>query len=106
MCFLDGIFHDTGIHDIDIMLHVLGEYPAKVYVMGGRNVPEISELNDYDYVAILFWFPSGTIGIIDVSRYSSFGYDQRMEVKYYKIMRCNTLQQQKIACRYSVPKAY
>lgn len=62
------------------MLHVLGEYPTKVYVMGGRNVPEIAEMNDYDYVAILFWFPSGTIGIIDVSRYSSFGYDQRMEV--------------------------
>lgn len=65
------------------MLHVLGEYPTKVYVMGGQNVPEIAEMNDYDYVAILFWFPSGTIGIVDVSRYSSFGYDQRMEAESY-----------------------
>lgn len=87
-CLSDGIFHDTSIHDIDIMLHVLGEYPTKVYVMGSQNVPEIAEMNDYDYVAILFWFPSGTIAIVDVSRYSSFGYDQRMEAENYIRWKC------------------
>ncbi|RZC41879.1 putative oxidoreductase, partial [Asbolus verrucosus] len=74
------IFHDCAVHDIDMTLYVLGEYPTKVMVMARANIPEIAEINDYDTVAIMLSFDSGTIGIIDLNRYSIYGYDQRLEV--------------------------
>lgn len=75
-----GIFHDCMVHDIDIMTWVLGEYPFKVSVQAHAHIPEIQAINDVDTVVATFHFPSGTLGIIDLSRNSSFGYDQRLEV--------------------------
>lgn len=63
-----------------MIVWILGEYPSKVAVAGSANIPEIAEIGDLDTVAILLTFPSGTIGIIDLSRNSNYGYDQRLEV--------------------------
>lgn len=75
-----GIFHDCGVHDIDMILYVLGEYPNKVSVLANANIPEIAKINDYDTVAVTLSFPSGAIAMIDLSRLCVFGYDQRLEV--------------------------
>ncbi|KAJ8673367.1 hypothetical protein QAD02_004629 [Eretmocerus hayati] len=75
-----GIFHDCMVHDIDMMTWVLGEWPIKVSVMASANIPEIAAIKDYDTVAAVFHFTSGTVGMIDLSRNSSYGYDQRLEV--------------------------
>ncbi|XP_017877299.1 uncharacterized protein LOC108623353 [Ceratina calcarata] len=75
-----GIFHDCMVHDIDIMTWVLGEYPIKVSVQAHAHTPEIKAIDDYDTVVVSLHFPSGTLGVIDVSRNSVFGYDQRLEV--------------------------
>ncbi|XP_063927678.1 inositol 2-dehydrogenase-like [Zophobas morio] len=75
-----GIFHDCAVHDIDMTLYILGEYPTKVTVAANANIPEIAEINDYDTVGIMLSFASGAIGIIDLSRHSTYGYDQRVEV--------------------------
>lgn len=75
-----GIFHDCMVHDIDIMTWVIGEYPIKVSVQAHAHIPEIKAINDYDTVVVSLHFPSGTLGVIDVSRNSVFGYDQRLEV--------------------------
>ncbi|XP_076236405.1 putative oxidoreductase YrbE [Calliopsis andreniformis] len=75
-----GIFHDCMVHDLDIMTWILGEYPIKIAVQAHAHIPEIKALGDYDTVVVSLYFPSGTLGIIDVSRHSSFGYDQRLEV--------------------------
>lgn len=74
-----GIFHDCMVHDIDMITWVLGEYPTKVAVQAHAHIPEIQAINDFDTVVAIFHFPSGTLGIIDLSRNSSFGYDQRLE---------------------------
>ncbi|KAL6261254.1 uncharacterized protein LOC105424859 [Pogonomyrmex barbatus] len=74
-----GIFHDCMVHDIDIITWVIGEYPDKVSVLAEANIPEIKAINDFDTVAATLHFPSGTLGMIDLSRNSSFGYDQRLE---------------------------
>jgi hypothetical protein len=34
-----------------------------------------------DTIAIILKFPSGVLGSIDLSRHSSYGYDQRLEVR-------------------------
>ncbi|XP_014486066.1 PREDICTED: inositol 2-dehydrogenase-like [Dinoponera quadriceps] len=75
-----GIFHDCLVHDIDVITWVLGEYPDKVVVLADANIPEIKEIGDFDTVAVTLHFPSGTLGTIDLSRNSTFGYDQRLEV--------------------------
>lgn len=75
-----GIFHDCAVHDIDMTLYILGEYPTKVMVMANANIPEIAQIKDYDTVGIMLSFESGAIGIIDLSRHSIYGYDQRVEV--------------------------
>ncbi|XP_018044795.1 PREDICTED: uncharacterized oxidoreductase YrbE-like [Atta colombica] len=75
-----GIFHDCLVHDIDLIVWVLGEYPDKVSVLAHANIPEIKAIGDFDTVAVNFHFPSGTLGMIDLSRNSPYGYDQRLEV--------------------------
>ncbi|XP_077282497.1 myo-inositol 2-dehydrogenase [Temnothorax americanus] len=74
-----GIFHDCLVHDIDMVTWVIGEYPDKVAVLADANVPEIKAIGDFDTVAVTMHFPSGTVGLIDLSRNSSYGYDQRLE---------------------------
>ena len=75
-----GIFHDCAVHDIDMMSHILGEYPIQVYSAANALIPEIKEMNDFDNVSITLKFKSGCIGLIDISRFASYGYDQRLEV--------------------------
>ncbi|XP_012532501.2 myo-inositol 2-dehydrogenase [Monomorium pharaonis] len=75
-----GIFHDCLVHDLDMITWVLGEYPDKVSVLANANVPEIKAIDDFDTVAVTLHFPSGTLGMIDLSRNSPYGYDQRLEV--------------------------
>jgi predicted dehydrogenase len=78
--YAGGIFHDCAVHDIDIMCWVLGEYPQRVTAHVYAHIPEIAAIGDYDTVAMVLNFPSGTIGMIDLSRNSTYGYDQRLEV--------------------------
>lgn len=75
-----GIFHDCMVHDIDLMTHVLGEYPIEVFTVANAFCPEIADMDDYDNVVCTFRFASGTIGVVDISRFASYGYDQRLEV--------------------------
>ncbi|KAJ9592037.1 hypothetical protein L9F63_001416 [Diploptera punctata] len=75
-----GIFHDSIVHDIDVMCWVLGEYPSRVAACAQAHIPEIAAIGDHDTAALMFTFPSGTMGILDWSRYSCYGYDQRLEV--------------------------
>jgi len=75
-----GIFHDCMVHDIDLMTYVLGEYPVEVFTVANGQIPEIAAMNDYDNVVSTFKFKSGTIGMVDLSRWASYGYDQRLEV--------------------------
>ncbi|KAG5330133.1 DHDH dehydrogenase, partial [Acromyrmex heyeri] len=67
-----GIFHDCLVHDIDLIVWVS--------VLAHANIPEIKAIGDFDTVAVNFHFPSGTLGMIDLSRNSPYGYDQRLEV--------------------------
>jgi len=75
-----GIFHDCMVHDIDLMTYVLGEWPVEVFTSANAFTPEINKLQDYDNVVSTFKFASGTIGVVDISRFASYGYDQRLEV--------------------------
>ena len=75
-----GMYHDCAVHDIDMVCWVLGEEPVGVMAQGVAFDPEIKAVGDVDTIAIILKFPSGVLATIDLSRHSSYGYDQRLEV--------------------------
>ncbi|XP_045489231.1 uncharacterized oxidoreductase YrbE-like [Pieris rapae] len=75
-----GVFHDCLVHDFDMACWVLGELPIRVQATATALIPEIKAIDDFDNIAFLLTFPSGAIAIGDNSRYSAYGYDQRLEV--------------------------
>jgi myo-inositol 2-dehydrogenase/D-chiro-inositol 1-dehydrogenase len=104
-----GIFYDCMVHDLDLMTHLLGEFPIEVFAMAVANFPEIKEIGEHDSVVATFKYQSGkteqplyimplqeilsrndftigTIGVVDVSRHCPYGHDQRIEVFGHKGM--------------------
>ena len=75
-----GIFDDFAVHDIDLLMWVTGDLPVQVFVSGNAQIAEFAEHHDYDNMIILLTFRAGTLGTIDLNRYSPYGYDQRLEV--------------------------
>jgi len=75
-----GMFHDTAIHDLDMVCWILGEEPDTVHAMAHSHTPAISNIDDVDTFVVTMKFPSGAISVIDASRHSTYGYDQRIEV--------------------------
>lgn len=75
-----GIFLDAGIHCIDLICWIVEEYPIKVQATGSAFIKDIREMGDFDTVAVLLTFPSGAIGMIDLSRTSAYGFDEKLEV--------------------------
>ena len=75
-----GMFHDCGIHDIDLIMWILDEKPLVVSSFGHAFHKEVAEMNDVDTVAVTLKFPSGALALIDLSRHATYGYDQRLEV--------------------------
>ncbi len=77
----NGMFHDCAVHDIDMVCWVVGEMPVKVVAEGSAFDEGIRSLGDVDTIAIILKFPSGVIASIELSRHSTYGYDQRLEVQ-------------------------
>ena len=75
-----GMFNDTAIHDLDVTCWMLGEDPVSVHAMAHAHSQAIGDIPDVDTIVITMKFPSGAISIIDLSRHSCYGYDQRVEV--------------------------
>ena len=76
-----GMYHDCAVHDIDLICWVLDEEPEGVIAQGTTMDPKIAALGDVDTIAIILKFPSGALATINLSRHSSYGYDQRLEVR-------------------------
>jgi len=75
-----GIIADTASHDIDMIRFITGEDPETVYVVANAFSPDIAAIGDHDQCEMIFKFPSGVIGTIDISRNAAYGYDQRVEI--------------------------
>ena len=72
-----------GIHDVDYICWLASEKPSSVYATGRRRGPSAEmykRLGEYDSASALLTFPSGTVGMLELSRECGFGYDQNVEV--------------------------
>lgn len=76
-----GIYFDSMIHDFDLARFFSGSEVAEVYACGNALIdPEVGKLGDIDTALAVLKFESGAVGLIDLSRQSNCGYDQRTEV--------------------------
>lgn len=76
-----GLFMDMTIHDFDQVRYLSGSEVVEVYAVGSVLVdPEIGEAGDVDSAVIVLKFENGALGVIDNSRKSGYGWDQRAEV--------------------------
>ncbi|AYO30096.1 inositol 2-dehydrogenase [Biomaibacter acetigenes] len=76
-----GIFLDMTIHDFDMARYLSGSEVTEVYASGAVLVdPAIGNAGDIDTAVVTLKFENGAIGVIDNSRRSTYGYDQRVEV--------------------------
>lgn len=76
-----GIYFDSMIHDFDLARFFSRSEVREVYACGNALVdPKVKELGDIDTALAVLKFESGAVGLIDLSRQSNCGYDQRTEV--------------------------
>ena len=74
-----GIFHDCIVHDFDMLRCITGKDPVEIYSVGSSFVEGIGALDDLDNVLVALRYDNGMIASIDVNRFASYGYDQRIE---------------------------
>ncbi|MEG3133938.1 inositol 2-dehydrogenase [Rouxiella sp. T17] len=75
-----GIFRDMTIHDFDMARFLLQEEPVSVSTIGAALVnPEIAQGGDLDVIVVTLQTASGKIVVINNSRRSGYGFDQRIE---------------------------
>ncbi|MDF1760251.1 MAG: Gfo/Idh/MocA family oxidoreductase [Coxiellaceae bacterium] len=76
-----GLFLDFNVHDFDMLRYITGSEIESVYAMGANLIdPAIGELGDIDSAMINIQMANGALAMIDSSRETHYGYDQRVEV--------------------------
>jgi myo-inositol 2-dehydrogenase / D-chiro-inositol 1-dehydrogenase len=76
-----GMFLDMTIHDFDMARYLLGGKVVEVYAKGYNLLdPEIGRAGDIDTGVVVLTFDTKATAIIENSRQSSYGYDQRLEI--------------------------
>ncbi|WP_252224105.1 MULTISPECIES: inositol 2-dehydrogenase [unclassified Clostridium] len=76
-----GLFLDMAIHDFDMARYILGNDVEEVYAAGNVLVDKaIGEAGDIDTAIVTLKMENGAMAVIDNSRQSAYGYDQRAEV--------------------------
>ena len=76
-----GLFFDFNTHDFDMVHFLTGENVTEVYAMGDALIDSrLKELGDIDTALISLKLSNGALVMIDTSRETNFGYDQRIEV--------------------------
>ncbi len=76
-----GLFYDFNVHDFDMVHFLTGKSVVETQVMGDALIdPQLKAFNDIDTAIISKKLNDGTLVVIDSSRETSYGYDQRIEV--------------------------
>ena len=78
-----GIYRDYAVHQIDFVCYFLGERPLTLVAYGNtksQQGEDYRDCDDVDLSTVILTFPSGTIGIVETSRETTFGFDLRLEV--------------------------
>ena len=76
-----GLFMDMSIHDFDMARFLTGDEVESVFARGACLIDDgIKAAGDIDTAITTLRFRSGSLGIVENSRRTSYGYDQRAEI--------------------------
>jgi len=76
-----GMLFDLCIHDFDMLNFLTGEKTKEIYVNGGVFIDKrLRDIGDIDNAIITLELESGVLCLIDSSRQTHYGYDQRIEL--------------------------
>ncbi len=75
-----GLIADMGVHDFDLGRMFMGEVSTVHAVGGALAYPEMKSVGDIDNALVNMVFENGTLGSVQLSRNSVFGYDIRTEL--------------------------
>ena len=76
-----GMFLDMTIHDFDMVRFLSGSDVEEVQAFGAVLIdPAIGQAGDVDTAVVVLKLANGALAVIENSRRSVFGYDQRIEV--------------------------
>ncbi len=76
-----GLFMDMSIHDFDMARYLTGDEVESVFARGACLIDAgIEECGDIDTAVTTLRFAGGALGIIENSRRTAYGYDQRAEI--------------------------
>ena len=76
-----GLFMDFNVHDFDMARFITGSEVAEVFAMGAVLIdPKLAALSDIDTAIITLKMQDGSLCVIDSSRETNYGYDQRLEI--------------------------
>lgn len=76
-----GLFLDMAIHDFDMARYLVSDEVVQVHASGSifGDFP-LAQFDDIDTAVVTLTFKNGCMAVIDNSRNSVYGYDQRLEV--------------------------
>jgi myo-inositol 2-dehydrogenase/D-chiro-inositol 1-dehydrogenase len=75
-----GLFLDMAVHDLDLARFLVGEV-EEVSAWGSVVIDDrFAQAQDCDTAVIMLRFKNGTLGVVEMSRRSKWGYDIRTEV--------------------------
>ncbi|ECQ3876396.1 D-chiro-inositol-2-dehydrogenase IolG2 [Salmonella enterica] len=78
---IGGLIFDFTMHDFDMARFMMQDEVSEVYVKGNTLIdPSLKNIDDVDTLAVMLTFRNGGYALIDNSRRSVYGYDQRVEV--------------------------
>jgi myo-inositol 2-dehydrogenase / D-chiro-inositol 1-dehydrogenase len=76
-----GIFFDMMIHDFDMLRFLSNDEVVEIYAKAWDQGEDLYEsANDYAMALVQLKLKNGTLAVIENSRQSNYGYDQRIEV--------------------------
>lgn len=76
-----GMFYDFNTHDFDMLHFLTGRQVSEAFVMGDALIdPKLKMHCDIDTAIITLKMDDDSLAVIDSSRETNFGYDQRIEV--------------------------
>lgn len=76
-----GLFVDMMIHDLDMAAYLVNSPICEVYAAGNLVYePKLAQYHDVDLAMVQLRFVNGALGVIENSRKTAYGYDQRVEV--------------------------
>lgn len=76
-----GLFFDFNIHDFDALHYLTGLTITEVFAQGDALIqPELKAYGDIDTAIISLKLSNQSMAIIDCSRETGYGYDQRLEL--------------------------